>query len=62
MRQHNIENYNSMINYINRNNILTDAQYGFHANKSTESALIDFTNVVYKGLIHKTSIGLIEGF
>ena len=51
--------YNSMIKFINKNNILTDAQYGFRANKSTESALIDFTDFVYKGLTHKTSIGAV---
>ena len=33
--------YHQMINYIEKNNIITNSQFGFRANKSTESALID---------------------
>ena len=48
-----------MINYINKNNIINSSQYGFQANKSTESALIDFTDFIYKGLTQKTNIGAV---
>ena len=51
--------YNRMINYIDKYSILTDSQYGFRANKSTESALIDFTDFIYEGLTEKSHIGAI---
>ena len=51
--------YNRMIKYIDRFSILTDSQYGFRANKSTESALVDFTNYIYEGLTAKSHIGAI---
>ena len=51
--------YNRMTNYITKYKLITDSQYGFQPNKSTESALIDFTDYIYKGLTEKSNIGAI---
>ena len=48
-----------MTNYITKYKLITDSQYGFQPNKSTESALIDFTDYIYKGLTEKSNIGAI---
>lgn len=37
-------------NYLEKNYILTDCQHGFRASRSTESAITQFTNSVYKCL------------
>ena len=51
--------YHQMINYIEKNNIITNSQFGFRANKSTESALIDLVDFVHKGLTNKSNIGAV---
>ena len=51
--------YNQMTNYIDKNNIITNSQYGFRANKSTESALIELVDYVHKGLTNKSNIGAV---
>ena len=48
-----------MVNFINKNNIFSDTQYGFRKNKSTESALIDFIDYVHNGLSNKENVGSI---
>ena len=48
-----------MDNFINKNNIFSDTQYGFRKNKSTESALIDFIDYVHNGLSNKENVGSI---
>ena len=48
-----------MTNYIDKNNILTNSQYGFRANKSTEFALIELVDYVHKGLTNKSNIGAV---
>ena len=39
--------YNRLITYLEDRNIITEAQYGFRKNKSTESAVINLTNEIY---------------
>ena len=51
--------YHQMINYIEKNKIITNSQFGFRANKSTESALIDLVDFVHKGLTNKSNIGAV---
>ena len=51
--------YHQMISYIDKNNIITNSQFGFRANKSTESALIDLVDFVHKGLTNKSNIGAV---
>ena len=48
-----------MMNYITKNNIISKSQYGFQSNKSTESALIDFTYYVHQGLTEKSYTGAV---
>ncbi len=45
-----------MINYLNKNNILTDAQYGFRQGRSTEHALIDVIDFVSKSLDQSSNV------
>ena len=40
--------YNRLVEYLNENKIITDSQYGFLKNKSTESAITTFTNHILK--------------
>ena len=46
--------YNRMVDFINKYNISADTQYGFRKKKSTEAALLDFTNYIHEGLTKKT--------
>ena len=39
-----------LINYLEKNNLLTKYQHGFQANHSTETALLHFVNNIYKSL------------
>ena len=48
-----------MIKYIEKNSIFTNSQYGFRANKSTESALIELVDYVHKGLTNKSNVGAV---
>ena len=48
-----------MTNFINKNNIITKFQYGFQARKSTEAALMDLVDYVYKGLNEKSNVGAV---
>ena len=48
-----------MINYINKNGIISSSQYGFQANKSTESALIDLTDFIHQGLTKRFNVGAV---
>ena len=51
--------YNRMLEFIDKNDIFSDTQYGFRKKKSTEAALLDFTKYIYDGLLHKQNIGSI---
>ena len=51
--------YTRMVDFINKNNIFSETQYGFRKNKSTETALIDFTDYVHNGLTNKQNVGSI---
>ena len=42
-----------LTNYLEKNNLLSEYQHGFRANHSTESAILQFTNNVYKCLERK---------
>ena len=48
-----------MIKYIEKNDLLTNAQFGFRSNRSTESALIELVEYVQKGLTNKSNIGAV---
>ena len=51
--------YNQMINYIEKNGKITNLQYGFRANKSTESALVELVEFVHEGLTNKSYVGAV---
>ena len=51
--------YNRMLDFIGKNNIFSDSQYGFRKKKSAETALLDFTNYTYGGLTAKQNVGSI---
>ena len=42
--------YNRIYNYIEAYDILTPSQHGFRSNHSTESAIVQFVNPIYKSL------------
>ena len=48
-----------MTNSLIKNNIISSSQYGFQANKNTESALIELVDHIHEGLDKKTSIGAV---
>ena len=48
-----------MTNYMTKNNIICNSQFGFQANKSTESALVDLVNYVHNGLTEKSHVGAV---
>ena len=48
-----------MVDYIDKNDIITNSQYGFRANKSTEYALIELVDYVHKGLTNKSNVGAV---
>ena len=45
--------YDQLYQHLLENNILSDKQYGFRKGKSTETALIDFTNFIYRSFDEK---------
>ena len=42
--------YDCMINYIDKDNILSEKQFGFRKGRSTENAIINFIDNIYTGL------------
>ena len=49
--------YKNMMKFILKNKLISDSQYGFLSNKSTESALIDFTDYIHQGLSKHSNVG-----
>ena len=49
--------YNRMLEFINKNKIFSDTQFGFRKKKNAEAALLDFTNYIYEGLTKKQNVG-----
>lgn len=45
-----------LTNYLESNNLLTDSQHGFRQNRSTETALLQFTSNIYKSLNDKNLV------
>ena len=45
--------YNRILNYLLQNNLITPSQHGFLPNKSTESAVINFVDKIYKSINSK---------
>lgn len=45
-----------LINYLEKNNLLTEHQHGFRGQRSTESAILEFVNNVYKCLDEKSYV------
>ena len=45
--------YNRMIKFIDKYNILSTQQYGFRKNMGTDTALINYTDTILKGLNDK---------
>ena len=51
--------YKRLIKYVEKNNILSDHQYGFRKNRSTELAIIELVNKITKEIDHgKYTIGI----
>ena len=48
-----------MVDFITKYNIFAETQYGFRKNKSTESALLDFTNYIHEGLTKNLNVGAV---
>ena len=51
--------YNRMVNFISKYNIFTESQFGYRKNKSTELALLEFTDFIYNGLSNKSNVGTV---
>ena len=51
--------HNRMLDFIKRNNIFSSSQYGFRKDMGTETALIDFTDFIYQGLLKRHNVGSI---
>ncbi|CAL4245942.1 unnamed protein product, partial [Meganyctiphanes norvegica] len=49
--------YNRMLEFITKYNIFAETQYGFRKGKSTETALLDFTDYIHEGLTNKHNVG-----
>ena len=45
-----------LINYLEKNNLLTEHQHGFRGQRSTESAVLQFVNNVYRNLEDKLHV------
>ena len=55
--------YNKLLNYLLKNKLITPAQHGFLPNKSTESAIIDFIDKIYKIInCKKVALGIFIDF
>jgi hypothetical protein len=53
--------YNSLISFVTKNNILTDAQNGFREKKSTETATDSFLESIQEAIdrgLHVTGISV----
>jgi retron-type reverse transcriptase len=51
--------YKRLIKYVEKNNILSDHQYGFRKNRSTELAIIELVNKITKEIDNgKYTIGI----
>ena len=48
-----------MIIFINKNKILSDTQFGFRKNMSTETALMKFMDCIHSGLSSKHYVGTV---
>ena len=48
--------YNRILNYLLQNNLITPSQHGFLPNKSTESAVINFVDKIYKSINSKNFV------
>ena len=51
--------HNRMIEFITKNKIFSNSQFGFRKGMGTDSALIDFTDFIYKGLLKRHNVGSI---
>ena len=51
--------HNKMINFLDKFNILSDTQYGFRKNMSTETTLLKFIDFIHNGLNKKENVGAI---
>ena len=51
--------HNRMLDFINKNNILSSTQYGFRKGMGTETALIDFTDFIHQKLLKRHNVGSI---
>ena len=51
--------YNKMIAYIDKNNIMSETQFGFRKKMSTETALMKFMDYVHSGLSAKHYVGTV---
>ena len=51
--------YDKMIIFINKNKILSDTQFGFRKNMSTETALMKFMDYIHSGLSSKHYVGTV---
>ena len=48
-----------MVEFMDKFNIFVPTQYGFRKKIGAETALVDFTDYIYKGLTNKQNVGSI---
>ena len=51
--------HKKMISFLDKFKVLSDSQFGFRKNMSTETALLKFTDSIYEGLNNKENVGAI---
>ena len=51
--------HKKIISFLDKFKVLSDSQFGFRKNMSTETALLNFTDSIYEGLNSKDNVGAI---
>ena len=51
--------YNRMLEYIQKFNVFSKTQFGFRKEMGTETALVEFTDFIHKGLSKRSNVGAI---
>ena len=51
--------HNRMLEFIDKNNIFSNTQFGFRKEMGTETALVDFTDFIHQRLLKRHNVGSI---
>ena len=51
--------HKKIVCYLDKFNILSNSQFGFRKKRSTETALLNFVDLIHEGLENKENVGAI---